>query len=133
MGDDSGLEVDALGGAPGVWSARYAGEPTDSAANVRKLLAEMGDTENRSARFRCAIALASSEGETRVVEGACEGVIGFEERGCSGFGYDPVFMPEGHDRTFAEMPAEEKNAISHRGRALAAAAEAWGNLLTDLG
>ena len=129
LADDSGLEVDALNGAPGVYSARYAGEPVDYKANNRKLLQELQDAPNRSARFRCVIALSNPAGETRVVDGRCEGTIGFEERGDKGFGYDPLFIPEGHTVTFAEMDAAAKHAISHRGRALRSAAAQWAPLL----
>lgn len=129
LADDSGLEVDALNGAPGVYSARYAGEPVDYKANNRKLLQELRDAPNRSARFRCVIALSNPAGETRVVDGRCEGTIGFEERGDKGFGYDPLFIPEGHTVTFAEMDAAAKHAISHRGRALRSAAAEWGDAL----
>ena len=129
LADDSGLEVDALGGAPGVYSARYAGEPVSYPANNRKLLKELKSTRNRRARFRCVIALSSLGGEARTVEGRCEGVIAHEERGQKGFGYDPLFVPEGYTTTFAEMDGESKNAISHRGRALQHAMEAWGEML----
>jgi XTP/dITP diphosphohydrolase len=133
MADDSGLEVDALGGAPGVYSARYAGEPADYTANNVKLLRELSGATNRSARFRCVIALCTPEGEVRTVEGCCEGCIATSERGAGGFGYDPLFIPAGHDTTFAEMTAEAKNAISHRGRALAVAATEWAKLLQQIG
>lgn len=129
LADDSGLEVDALNGAPGVYSARYAGEPVDYKANNRKLLAELRTATDRSARFRCVIALSNPAGETRVVDGRCEGTIGFEERGEKGFGYDPLFIPEGHTVTFAEMDAAAKHAISHRGRALRRAAAEWAERL----
>jgi XTP/dITP diphosphohydrolase len=121
LADDSGLEVDALDGAPGVYSARYAGEPVDYAANNAKLLRELAGAACRTARFRCVIALVSPGGEARTVSGACEGIITDSPRGASGFGYDPVFAPEGESRTFAEMSAAEKDALSHRGVALAAA------------
>jgi XTP/dITP diphosphohydrolase len=130
MADDSGLEVDALDGDPGVRSARYAGEPVDYEANNRKLLNALTGEANRRARFRCVIALCDPDGEARTVEGRCEGAIAEAARGTGGFGYDPVFIPEGFARTFAEMPAELKNAISHRGLALQAAIEAWSALLT---
>lgn len=126
LADDSGLEVDALDGEPGVHSARYAGEPSDDAANVARLLAELErvgatDPAARTARFRCTIVLRSPEGAELVADGVVEGRIVGEVRGSGGFGYDPVFVPdEGDGRTFAEMSAEEKHAISHRGRALAA-------------
>ena len=116
--DDTGLEVEALGGAPGVHSARYATDGHDFAANNRKLLRELEGKVNRKARFRTVISLIV-DGVERQVEGIVEGEITTSESGAEGFGYDPLFMPEGYDRTFAEMSAEEKNAISHRGRAVA--------------
>lgn len=119
MADDTGLEVDALGGAPGVRSARFAGDDADDVANRTLLLARLQGTDDRRARFRTVVALATDQG-TRFFEGACEGQIIREERGHGGFGYDPIFQPEGHDLTFAEMDDAAKNAISHRGRALAA-------------
>ncbi|OQA28950.1 MAG: Non-canonical purine NTP pyrophosphatase [Verrucomicrobia bacterium ADurb.Bin345] len=129
LADDSGLEVDALSGEPGVYSARYAGEPVSYKANNEKLLANLEVAGDRTARFRCVIALSSPSGVARTVEGSCEGTIGLEERGEGGFGYDPVFIPEGHTLTFAELEPEAKHAISHRGRALRAAAELWGAML----
>ena len=120
--DDTGLEVDALGGEPGVFSARYAGEEHDSEANMRKLLAKLGENNNRKARFRTVIALLTIEdGEVRqqLFEGIVNGTIIREKRGDSGFGYDPIFMPEGYDLTFAQMEPAEKNRISHRARAVA--------------
>ncbi len=117
LADDTGLEVDALGGLPGVRSARFAGPSADDAANRRKLLADMQGVRNRSARFRTVIALADETG-TRFFEGVCQGAIIDEERGSKGFGYDRIFAPDGGDRTFAELDAEDKNAISHRGAAL---------------
>jgi XTP/dITP diphosphohydrolase len=131
LADDSGLEVDALGGQPGVYSARYAGAGSTDDANNRKLLAALAGEPNRRARFRCVLALASPDGATRCVAGACEGVITPAPRGDSGFGYDPVFQPDGHARTFAELPVEVKNRISHRARALAEAKSAWGSLLAS--
>lgn len=116
--DDTGLEVEALNGAPGVRSARYATEGHDFAANNRKLLAELEGKSNRSARFRTVISLIRG-GVEHQVEGIVRGRIATSEAGCGGFGYDPLFIPEGHDCTFAEMSAEAKNAISHRGRAVA--------------
>jgi len=120
LADDSGLEVEALGGAPGVFSARYAGEGAGDRENLEKLLREMRAVPagRRGARYVCALALAFPDGRTATVHGTVEGRIGTEPRGSRGFGYDPVFYPEGHDRTFAEMRDEEKDAISHRGRAL---------------
>ena len=118
--DDTGLEVEALGGAPGVYSARYAGPGHDSEANMARLLREMEDIDNRRARFRTVIALIR-DGRLQTVEGTVEGRIARERRGADGFGYDPVFIPDEADgRSFAEMSADEKNAISHRGRAMAA-------------
>lgn len=119
VADDSGLEVDALDGAPGVFSARYAGEVTDDWANLEKLLKEMKGVpdEKRGARFVCCIALAT-QGGVKTFMGRVEGRIGTGPRGEKGFGYDPVFFPEGHDRTFGEMSDEEKSSMSHRGRAL---------------
>jgi XTP/dITP diphosphohydrolase len=118
IGDDTGLEVDALGGAPGVLTARYAGPDANNSDNVAKLLAELSGHDDRTARFRSAVALVTPDGEEIVVEGVLEGEIGRERRGVAGFGYDPVFVVEG--RALAEMEAGEKNAISHRGRALRA-------------
>ena len=117
--DDTGLEVEALDGAPGVHSARYATDGHDFKANNRKLLAELSGEGNRKARFRTVISLIRS-GRERQVEGIVEGRITEEESGIEGFGYDPLFIPEGHDRTFAEMTADEKNSMSHRGRAVEA-------------
>lgn len=116
--DDTGLEVAALGGAPGVYSARYAGPGHDSAANMARLLREMDGVADRSARFRTVIALVRGA-ELTLVEGVVNGTIATEPHGTDGFGYDPVFVPEGHSVTFAQMSADEKNAISHRGRAMA--------------
>lgn len=116
--DDTGLEVEALGGAPGVYSARYAGDGHDSKANMAKLLMQMQGETNRRARFRTVIAL-SRGGEVKMVEGIVEGQIAETPCGVDGFGYDPIFIPdEGSGLTFAEMTAAEKNAISHRGRAM---------------
>lgn len=115
--DDTGLEVEALGGAPGVHSARYATDGHDFKANNRKLLHELEGKSNRKARFRTVISLIV-DGVERQVEGIVKGRIATEESGAEGFGYDPLFVPEGYDRTFAEMSADEKNAISHRGRAV---------------
>jgi len=116
--DDTGLEVDALGGAPGVYSARYAGPEHDSAANVALLLKNLEGSDNRKARFRTVIALVRGD-ETLFVDGVVEGKITRTLHGDNGFGYDPVFMPDGYDVTFAEMDSSAKNAISHRGRATA--------------
>lgn len=116
--DDTGLEVEALHGAPGVRSARYATDGHDFAANNRKLLDELQGEDNRRARFRTVISLIRG-GEEQRVEGIVRGSIALTEAGCGGFGYDPLFIPEGYDVTFAEMSADEKNSISHRGRAVA--------------
>jgi XTP/dITP diphosphohydrolase len=114
--DDTGLEIDALGGLPGVKSARYAGESKDFSANIDKVLAMLGTAENRSARFRTVIALIYNDKEY-LFEGEVKGYIISERRGSQGFGYDPVFIPEGKDSTFAEMDLAEKNSMSHRARA----------------
>ena len=116
--DDTGLEVDALDGAPGVHSARYATDGHDFEANTRLLLHNMEGKEDRRARFRTAIILIEG-GEEHLFEGRVEGEITHAPAGCGGFGYDPVFRPEGYEQTFAEMSADEKNAISHRARAVA--------------
>lgn len=116
--DDTGLEVEALGGAPGVYSARYAGgDGHDSEANMRRLLRELEGVENRKAQFRTVICLIEG-GEERLFEGIVRGSITERKQGTSGFGYDPVFRPEGYDETFAEMGSDEKNRISHRARAV---------------
>ncbi len=119
LADDTGLEVTALGGRPGVLSARYAGPAEDPAANRARLLRDLHDATDRSACFRTVVALA--DGETvHLFEGVCPGTILSEERGEGGFGYDALFVPQGDHRTFAEMSAAEKNAVGHRGRALRA-------------
>ncbi len=115
--DDTGLEVDALDGAPGVHSARYATDGHDFAANNRLLLRNLAGAADRSAHFRTVIALIL-DGREYLFEGRVNGRIAESEAGCGGFGYDPLFVPEGFDKTFAEMGADEKNAISHRGRAV---------------
>jgi XTP/dITP diphosphohydrolase len=124
IADDTGLEVDALGGAPGVYSSRYAGENATYADNVRKILQAMKEVPDgkRSARFRCVVALKAGSRE-EWVEGACEGVILTQPRGGGGFGYDPVFFVPEIGKTLAEMTLTEKNAVSHRGRAFRAMAE----------
>ncbi len=132
LADDSGLEVEALGGAPGVHSARYAGAQATDADNVARLLAELGALEpdaqrGRRARFRCVLVLRRPDGSEVVAEGEVAGVIAGEPRGSGGFGYDPVFVPDdGDGSTFAELTAEAKHRISHRGRALAALVTALG-------
>ena len=115
--DDTGLEVDALNGAPGVFSARYAGDGHDSEANMQKLLKELEVNENRKAQFRTAICLIM-EGKEFLFEGIVKGKIIEEKRGGAGFGYDPIFVPEGHEQTFAELGNDIKNTISHRARAV---------------
>ena len=125
--DDTGLEVDALGGAPGVYSARYAGPDKGSEANMTKLLAELeaaakrGET-SRKARFRTVVALLL-EGEMHLFNGVLEGEIALQRSGSEGFGYDPLFIPDGYTKTLAEISLDEKNAISHRGKAIRALAE----------
>ena len=146
--DDTGLEVDALGGAPGIYSARYAGPGHDSEANMDKLLTELSrlenrgafppdplrrdapniqadsNSENRGARFRTVVTLILADGQPRFFEGSCEGSIARERHGTGGFGYDPVFLPDAYPgRTLAEVSEEEKNAVSHRGKAIRAMAE----------
>lgn len=118
IADDSGLCVDALGGEPGVYSARYAGEHGDDEANNKKLLKKLAGLppEKRTARFECAICVAFPDGSEITAKGTCEGWIGFEYRGSNGFGYDPLFMVG--TQSFAELSADEKDAISHRGNAL---------------
>lgn len=118
MADDSGLEVAALNGAPGVRSARYAGEPSNTPANNAKLLRELEGVEDRRARFVCVIAFCTPDGREWTVRGECPGRILHEARGEAGFGYDPLFVPDGYDETFAELGASVKNKISHRARAL---------------
>lgn len=115
--DDTGLEVKTLNNYPGVYSARYAGEDNNAEANMNKLLSELGDTKNRDAQFRTAVAL-NIEGKQFVFEGVCKGLILTEKQGDSGFGYDPIFMPNGFDTSFAQMNMIEKGAISHRGKAI---------------
>jgi XTP/dITP diphosphohydrolase len=124
LADDSGLEVDALGGAPGVFSARYAGERASDAERTTRILAELSNIEApmRSAHFVSAVAIASSAGRIlKVSVGTCDGRISLAPRGSGGFGYDPIFIPTGYDKTFAELKPEIKNGISHRARALSGA------------
>lgn len=119
LADDSGLEVEALGGAPGVLSARYSGEGATDEDRRRRLLSEMAEVENRKARFVCAVAFSAPDGrQLRLAHGICCGKVLYEPRGMAGFGYDPLFVPEGFDKTFAELEESVKNQISHRGRAL---------------
>lgn len=118
IADDSGLEVKALDGAPGIHSARFAGSHGDSLANNEKLLRELKGAEDRSARFVTALCVIDEKGSEHYVEGECRGRILEAFRGTEGFGYDPLFVPEGHEKTFAEMTLEEKQSLSHRGRAI---------------
>ncbi|MFZ9936881.1 MAG: RdgB/HAM1 family non-canonical purine NTP pyrophosphatase [Luteolibacter sp.] len=119
LSDDSGLEVDALHGAPGVWSSSFGGVEGDHARNNARLLREMAGKTDRAARFRCTMVLAQGGEELAHFTGVVEGRIIGEPRGTEGFGYDPLFMPDGHERTFAELGADVKNSLSHRARALA--------------
>ncbi len=123
IADDSGLEVMALDGAPGVHSARYAGEGGNDGRNLRKLLANLEGVTDRRARFVTVVALALPDGTVRTAEGTVNGTIIHEARGTGGFGYDPAFVPDGYDKTFAELPAATKNALSHRANALKNAVE----------
>jgi len=120
LADDTGLEVDALNGEPGVRSARYAGDEATDFENIKKLLTNLKGValEKRSARFRCVVAIADENGLVDCVEGICNGAIIDEEKGGGGFGYDPLFIPSGQVKTFAELSPEVKNRISHRGKAL---------------
>ncbi len=120
--DDTGLEVEALGGAPGVYSARYAGEPQDASLNRKKLLHELSGVENRKARFRTVVTLILN-GKTTQVDGIVNGRISDAELGTGGFGYDSVFIPDGYQLTFAQLGEEIKNTISHRARAMQALAD----------
>lgn len=115
--DDTGLEIDALNGAPGVYSARYAGEPSNSQKNIDLVLHNLGNNKNRAARFKTVITLIIGS-DMHYFEGTVEGSILTERHGESGFGYDPIFQPQGHTKSFAEMTLEEKNKISHRGIAV---------------
>lgn len=117
FGDDSGLEIDALNGEPGVFSARYAGEHGNHEANINKVLANLDKATNRKARFRTVISLIWN-GEEHFFDGTVEGIIRHQRSGSEGFGYDPVFEPEGYDITFAQMSMDEKNSISHRAKAV---------------
>jgi XTP/dITP diphosphohydrolase len=126
LADDSGIEVDALGGAPGPRSARFAGEGATDAENLAKLLASLREVEPsaRTARYRCVAAVAWPDGDERWAEGTCEGAIVLSTRGAGGFGYDPSFVPRGETRTMAELTDEAKDAISHRGHAFRALRDA---------
>ena len=126
LADDSGLDVDALGGAPGVYSARYAGPNASDAENREKLLIKLGDAPERSARFRCVMVLAKAGEVMGVFNGSVEGRIAAAEMGEGGFGYDPVFIPEGYEESFGQLSAALKNSMSHRARALAKVAAFFG-------
>jgi XTP/dITP diphosphohydrolase len=134
LADDSGLEVDALGGEPGVHSKRYAGENKSDPERIAFLLDKLRGVPRaqRTARFRCAITIAMPRGELHECAGACEGSIGFAPRGTNGFGYDPVFLFPERGLTMAELPAEEKNRISHRGRAMAETRRILGRMLAEV-
>lgn len=133
LADDSGLFVDRLNGDPGVYSSRYAGEEGNDKKNNEKLLKEMKDIplEKRSARFKTVIALVTEEKEVITIKGECEGQIEFEPRGDNDFGYDPLFTPEGYDKTFAQLDGEIKNSISHRAKALEKVKEVLIEVLKD--
>ncbi|NYI08160.1 RdgB/HAM1 family non-canonical purine NTP pyrophosphatase [Allostreptomyces psammosilenae] len=135
IADDSGLCVDVLGGAPGIFSARWSGRHGDDAANLRLLLAQLADIsdEHRRAHFACAAAVALPDGTERVVEGTLPGVLRHEPVGSGGFGYDPILQPDGEERTVAELTAAEKNAISHRGKAFRALVPVLRELLDRAG
>ena len=131
LADDSGLEVVALNNAPGVYSARYAGEPCSYPANNAQLMRALDGVRDRRARFRCVIALCAPDGQEWTVDGSCEGaILEGAPRGANGFGYDPLFVPDGFTHTFAELDGSVKNRISHRGKALRRAASDWRGLLT---
>jgi len=132
LADDSGLEVEALNGEPGVYSARWSGEGCTYADNNAKLLSELVGKTNRRAQFRTVIALTLPGERPLTVEGAVKGIIIDELRGEQGFGYDPLFMPDGYNQTFAELSAEVKNKISHRARALNAASKVWTHFFQGL-
>ena len=125
--DDTGLEIEALEGRPGVYSARYAGEDKSADDNIQKILRELEGVENRSAVFKTVIALVGVSDKPILFEGIVKGSITKDKRGSNGFGYDPVFMPEGYSKTFAQMSLEEKNKLSHRSRAVKKFAEWLGN------
>jgi len=115
LSDDSGLVVPALGGAPGVYSSRYGGEDGNDLKNRKKLLLEMDGVKDRRAYFQCTAVLLKSDGSATVKTGRCHGTIGFKEVGSGGFGYDPLFLPDGYEKTMAELTPDQKNSLSHRG------------------
>ena len=132
IADDSGLAVEALGGAPGVYSARYAGENATDDENCEKLLKEMKGVDNRKAAFKCVLSIAVPSGPALTYEGSCEGTILEEKRGESGFGYDPLFYFEEFGKSFAECNSDEKNRVSHRGKALAEVRKEFDKVMTWL-
>jgi XTP/dITP diphosphohydrolase len=132
IADDSGLEVEALGGAPGIKSARYAGENATDQENIKKLLAAMEGKNDRRAAFKCVISIAVPSGPALTYEGSCEGEISARPHGLSGFGYDPVFYFPEYGKTFAELTSAEKNRVSHRGKALAEVAAEFAKILAWL-
>jgi XTP/dITP diphosphohydrolase len=134
IADDSGLEVEALGGEPGVFSARYAGERASDRERIEFLLAKLAGVpwEKRKARFRCVIAIAFSEGKVELCEGECPGIIAFDPKGSKGFGYDPVFYLTEFSKTMAELDDEEKNRVSHRGKAASKALQVLRSLVAKL-
>jgi XTP/dITP diphosphohydrolase len=128
VADDSGLCVDALGGEPGVLSARYAGEPRDDGKNMARVLEKMRGKKNRRATFYCALVLARNGSSVAEMEGRCSGTLAEEARGSNGFGYDPIFIPEGYDKSFGELPLEVKARLSHRAKALDGLVEVLKNI-----
>lgn len=132
LADDSGLVVEALDGQPGVYSARFAGLPVNHYANINKLLHMMDGMTDRRAYFICVMSLAQPDGSCQSVEGRCYGVIAPARRGDQGFGYDPVFIPDGYEQTFGELDRRIKNQLSHRGRAMQQACKEWGRILQSL-
>lgn len=123
IADDSGIEVDALDGAPGIYSARYCGEGATDEDRVEKLLEEVANADTRRAQFNCAIALILPDGEKHIFEGIVRGTLDFAPKGKNGFGYDPIFIPDGYDKTFGELDSSIKDEISHRAKALRALSE----------
>ena len=123
IADDSGIEVDAMGGAPGIYSARYCGEDATDEDRVEKMLEEVAGADNRGAQFTCVIALITPEGEKHLFKGIVRGTLDFSPKGTNGFGYDPIFIPDGYKNTFGELDSSIKDEISHRANALKALAE----------
>ena len=123
IADDSGIEVDVLDGAPGIYSARYCGEDATDEDRVDKLLEEVANADTRGAQFNCAIALIMPDGEKHIFQGIVRGTLDFEPKGANGFGYDPIFIPDGYSNTFGELDSSIKDEISHRAKALKSLAE----------